>query len=52
MIYFIAFLTVAILIGLYVIRILKVKEASKKTQKDEVWDRQLSDLLESIKKKK
>ena len=51
MTFFIAFLVVGILIGLYVIRILKVRDTNKKTKKDKVWDQQLSDLLESLKKK-
>ena len=52
MTFFIAFITVGILIGLYVIRILTVREKRKKSEKDKIWNQQLNDLLESFKKKK
>jgi len=52
MTFFIAFLVVGILLGLYVIRILMVRNNRNKSEKDKIWDQQLKDLMESFKKKK
>ena len=52
MTFFIAFLVVGILIGLYVIRILTVRNNRNKSEKEKIWNQQLNDLLESFKKKK
>jgi uncharacterized membrane-anchored protein YhcB (DUF1043 family) len=52
MIFFIVFLIVGILIGLFVIRILTVRRNREKNEKDKIWNQQLNDLLETFKKKK
>ena len=52
MTFFIVFLIVGILIGLYVIRILTVRGNREKNEKEKLWNQQLNDLLKSFKKKK
>ncbi len=50
--WFIAFISAGILLGLSAIRMLNLKEKRKKNQKEAIWDKQLEDLLQSLKKKK
>ncbi len=51
MTFFIAFLVVGILLGLYVMRLFTVKQNRKDQQKKSNWDKQYKDLMEMFKKR-
>jgi uncharacterized membrane-anchored protein YhcB (DUF1043 family) len=52
MTWFIAFISIGILLGLALLRLFTVKDQRKQKERDELWNRQLKDLLELFKKKK